>query len=89
MDKERRRVRMLISDNIEQPLLRFIVADAEAARPALLAMAPESGMIAINGERMTAEEARAGAKLMRKSAKAKRDNGAWRTEIIPGPSRDA
>ena len=86
LDGERARVRMLVSDNIDVPFLRFVAAEAEDVRPALLRMAPESGSITINGATMTAGEAKQGAKIMRKLAKAKRESGGWLTEIVPEPS---
>ena len=86
LDGERARVRMLVSDNIDVPFLRFVAAEAEDVRPALLRMAPESGSITINGATMTAREAKQGAKIMRKLAKLKRDNSGWLTEIVPEPS---
>jgi hypothetical protein len=79
---ERSRTRRLISDNIEMPLLKFVVAEAEGAMPALLSMAPEHGTITINGTPVSAETAKGGAKAMRKLAKVKRDNGGWSTEVI-------
>jgi hypothetical protein len=57
---ERARTRMLISDNIEMPLLKFVVAEAEGATPALLSMAPEHGTITINGTPVSAETAKGG-----------------------------
>ena len=66
VDHERQKVRMLISDNIEVPLMRFVVVEAEAVRPALLAMAGDSGNITINGASFSAAQAHAGARLLRK-----------------------
>lgn len=83
VDGARARTRALISDNIEQPLVRFVVAEAESVRPALLDMAPKWGTITINGAAMNGETARAGAKLLRKAAKSKRDNGGWVTQTVP------
>jgi hypothetical protein len=86
LNGQRARTRMLVSDNIDMPFLRFVAAEAEDVRPALLRMAPVSGSITINGATMTAHEAKLGAKIMRKAAKAKRDNGGWMTEIVRAPS---
>ena len=83
-DHERQKVRMLISDNIEVPLLRFVVVEAEAVRPALLAMVGDSGNITINGASFSAAQAHAGAKLLRKRSKERRDSG-WQTEVLPSP----
>ncbi len=75
LDAENMRVGSIISDNIETPLLSFVVAEAEMARPALLDMAPSWGTITINGLPLQAATAKAGAKAMRKAAKQKRDVG--------------
>jgi hypothetical protein len=55
---ERARTRILISDNIEMPLLKFVVAEAEGAMPALLGMAPERGTITINGTQVSEDAAK-------------------------------
>jgi hypothetical protein len=86
IDTERARLRMMMSDNIDVPILRFIASEAENARPALLRMAVDEGMFAINGNSMSSDVARGGAKAMRKLAKARRDNGGWVTEIVPAAS---
>jgi hypothetical protein len=85
IDAEKMRVGALISDNIETPLLSFVVAEAEIARPSLLEMAPASwGTITINGVELRSEAAKAGAKAMRKATKQKREAGAgWVTKTIP------
>ena len=84
MDAERQRVRMLVSDNIDQPLLRFVVAEAEAAHPALLGMAPKEGTLAINGAEFSFGEAKAGDAKLRRHAKQRR-NEDWQTIVIPAP----
>jgi hypothetical protein len=65
IDTERARLRMMMSDNIDVPILRFIASEAENARPALLRMAVDEGMFAINGNSMSSDVARGGSSLRR------------------------
>ena len=77
---ERHRARILSADEITDPLMKFVVAQAEETRPALLELASLSGNIDINGLELSGQTAHAGAKVIRKAQKARRDAiGAWTT----------
>lgn len=88
IEARRQRAQLLIADNVEQPLLRFVVAEVETARPALLAMAPDSGNITINGETFIGPQAKAAATKLRKHSKRRRQEG-WQTTVIGAPNQDA
>jgi hypothetical protein len=69
---------------LEHPLVRFVVAEGENAYAAGLDMAPETGTATLNGLQLEGKAARAAAKLIRHSVKAKRaTEGAWTTQVIP------
>jgi hypothetical protein len=77
--EEAERVKVLTSMELEHPLVRFVVAEGEG-----LDMAPETGTATLNGLQLEGKAARAAAKLIRHSVKAKRaTEGAWTTQVIP------
>jgi hypothetical protein len=77
---ERDQARILSADEITDPLMKFVVAEAEGTRPALLELASMSGNIDINGLELAGKSAHAGAKIIRRAQKARRDSiGAWTT----------
>lgn len=82
---QRRQALSLISDNIETPLQRFIVAEAETAWPAVLEMAPPSaGTLTVNDVPLRSTVAKAGAKAMRKASKQNHDaDRGWVTSVVP------
>lgn len=68
---------------LEHPLIRFVSAQSLDGVASALDAAPETGKVWVNGAEIQAALARGAAKKLRKSAHARRDGGAWITEIIP------
>jgi hypothetical protein len=56
----------LASDQIEQPLLRFVMNEVEGAMPALMDLAPELAAYSINTFELSGRSAVAVGKAMRK-----------------------
>jgi hypothetical protein len=66
LDNDARRARMLVSGEIDHPLLRFVAAEAKPAQASLLDLAPSHGWLSINGFKLSSEQAAVGAKAARK-----------------------
>jgi hypothetical protein len=66
LDHETSRVIALASDQIEQPLLRFVMNEVEGAMPALMDLAPELAAYSINTFELSGRSAVAVGKAMRK-----------------------
>jgi hypothetical protein len=86
LDKEEQakaeRVRILASMELEHPLVRFVSTEADNIYAAALDMAPEQGIITVNGMELPAKTARGGAAAIRQANKKKRlDNDGW-TAIV-------
>lgn len=67
LDDETRRVMALASDEIEQPLLRFVMNEVERTMPPLMDMAPELAAYSINSFDLSGRSAVAVGKAMRKN----------------------
>lgn len=78
IEGKRELARSLISENIDEPLLRFVAREAETIQPDLLDMAPRWGTLTIDGVPINAPSARQGAKVLRKALR-ERPSGSWRT----------
>jgi hypothetical protein len=79
---EQRKLKLLSEMELEHPLVRFVVAEAEEALPLVLGLAPRTGTTAFNGERMPAQAIRAWAKQLQQASLAKRRaNGGWITKV--------
>lgn len=78
-----RHVALLSKMELEHPLVRFVSAQSLDGVASALHAVPDTGKVWVNGAEMQAAIARAAAKKLRKSAQARRDGGAWITEIIP------
>jgi hypothetical protein len=84
-----RQVALLNQMELEYPLVRFVSAESLDGVAAALDTAPQHGKVLVNGAEMQGAIARAAAKQLRKSAKARRDNKGWITEIIPSKGNSA
>jgi len=86
-DAERRKVRLLSEMELEHPLVRFVAAEAEEARPLVLGLAPRTGTTAFNGVQMPAQAIRAWAKQLREASRQakRRDEGGWITHVQKEP----
>lgn len=81
-DAEQRKLKLLSEMQLEHPLVRFVVAEAEEARPLVLGLAPRTGTTAFNGDRMPAQAIRAWAKQLQQASREKRKGaGGWITEV--------
>lgn len=78
-----RHVALLSKMELEHPLVRFVSAQSLDGVASALDAAPETGKVWVNGAELRSAIAGAAAKKLRKSAQARRDGGAWITEIIP------
>lgn len=72
----------LASDQLDHdPLLQFVVAEAERTRPAMLDLAPATGTLEINGAQIPAEAAHAMSKRLKSRGPAAKTIGAWTTTV--------
>jgi hypothetical protein len=79
---EHQEARLVAADELKDPLSRFVVAEAESTRPALLQMVALTGNISINGFEIPAPVALSGAKALKKKQKALRaEIGPWLTTL--------
>lgn len=78
---EHDQARILSADAITDPLMKFVVAEAEGTRLALLELTSMSGNIDINGMQLPGQTAHVAAKIIRKAQKARSDAiGSWTTK---------
>ncbi|MEO8422224.1 MAG: hypothetical protein ABI457_13625 [Hyphomicrobium sp.] len=85
-DAEQRKFKLLSEMELEHPLVKFVVAEAEEARPLVLGLAPKTGKTAFNAREMPAQAIRAWAKQLQQASLAKRRrDGGWITEVRKGP----
>lgn len=82
---EAKRVMALVSDEIEQPLLRFVMNEVDGAMPPLMEMAPQLATYSVNGVELPGRSAVAVGKAMRKqqnAAKKRRDTlEGWEPQV--------
>lgn len=82
LEWDSRRARMLALGEFNDPLLKFVVNEANDVRPALLNLVAEFGTIDFNGLTLTAKTARAIAKAKPALQKVKPRESSWTATVI-------